>query len=178
MPTFQEISVAAPWLLPSTFSILGVLIGSSLTLLIQRSQARRANRRELVISTIEELTKARSLATQRLAQHGTGRMIVQPIVEAESATALWVRFEMLAALERRAADQRALAANGMVTHEMLMGGSRTPGELESLRLEMQRQTLILLAWDRRRAHGRDFRLSFDDVYRKFGPKYSDADLPR
>ncbi|WP_168429385.1 hypothetical protein [Microbacterium sp. K24] len=176
MPDLTEIANAVPWLFPSTISLIGVLIGSTLTLLIQRSMARRANRRELALSALEAVTTARSLAAQRRAEHAT-RKLVQPLIAAEEATAIWVRFEMLSAMERRRPDRRSLAANGLNAHEMLMGGSQSEQELETIGIELQRLGLLLVAWERGRARGRDFRLPLEDAYRKFGPDYTDRDLP-
>ncbi len=171
----------APWLPTSISSLVGVLVGATLTWIVQRSLAKRTQRSTLVMSTLEELTNARSLVTKRQAQHGT-RDHVQPLYAAESATAIWVRFEMLAALERQADDRNALAANGMLAHEALMGGAQTPQDFDHLRGELQRLTVLLLAWDRGRlergrARGRDFRLSSDEVFRRFGARFTDADLP-
>lgn len=170
----------APWLPTSISSLigvlLGVLVGAALTWFVQRSLAKRARRSDLARSALEEVTTARSLVTQRHAEHGT-RKLVQPLYTPESATAIWVRFEMLAALERRPADRNALAANGMVTHEALMGGYQTAEDLDHLRGELQRLTVLLLAWERGRARGRDFRLSSDEAFQRFGARFTDADLP-
>ena len=176
MPSYEDIIATAPWLPPSVFSLVGVLVGATLTWFVQRSLAKRARRSDLAMSTLEELTTARSLVTQRQAQHGSPGY-VHPLYAAEAATAIWVRFEMLAALERRADDRNALAANGMLAHEALMGGSQTESDLGSLRVDLQRLTVLLLAWERGRARGRDFRLSSDEAFKRFGPRFTDADLP-
>lgn len=181
MPSYEDIIAAAPWLPPSIFSLVGVLVGATLTWLIQRTLAKRSRRSDLALSTLEELTTARSLVTQRRAEHGTRRTYVQPLLAPEVATALWVRFEMLAALERRSTDQNGLAANGMTIHEWLMAGAQTESELEDLGVELQRLTVLLLALERPRtrgrARGRDFRLPADEAFQRFGPRFTDADLP-
>ncbi|WP_353113862.1 hypothetical protein [Microbacterium sp.] len=177
MPSLSEIATAAPWLFPSTFSLIGVLIGAGLTFAIQRAMARRSHRRELALSALESITKARSIVTQALAKAGATPMATVPLYAPEVATEIWARFEMLAALERRPIDRRPLSANGMTTHEWLMAGAQTAEEMEKIRGELHRLSTLLVAWERGRAKGRDFRLSAAEVQRKFGPDYTDKDLP-
>lgn len=177
MPILEDVGVAIAEtykaLLP-VLPLVGVLIGSGLTFAIQRFFAERTQRRDLALSALEALTTARSKVTlARL----DATIDPRPLVLPDEATAIWVRFEMLAASERNAANRRALAAAGMTAHEMLMAGAETEHDLEALRTELSRLTVLLLAWERRRARGRDFRLPRSEAFRRFGPNFTDRDLP-
>ena len=177
MPKLEDVGAAIvavyDMLLP-VLPLVGVLIGSGLTFAIQRFFAARTHRRELALSALEALTTARSKVTTA---HLDAAIRPRPLVLPDEATAIWVRFEMLGALERRGANRRALAVNGMNVHEMLMGGAETERDLDALRTELSRLTVLLLAWERGRARGRAFRLSSTEAFRKFGPNYTDKDLP-
>lgn len=177
MPSFTEIATAVPWLFPSAFSLIGVLIGAGLTLLTQRGMAKRAHRRELALSALEAVTTARGKVSAARLRAGSVPQASVPLYAAEVATEIWARFEMLAALEKHDEDYRALSANGMVAHEWLMGGAQTADELQILGAELRRLSLLLVAWERGRAKGRDFRLGFADAHWRFGPYYTDEDLP-
>ncbi|MEA1264144.1 hypothetical protein MicroSTF_13965 [Microbacterium sp. STF-2] len=65
----------------------------------------------------------------------------------------------------------------MNAHEWLMGGARREQDLQALGGELRRLSLLLVAWERRRARGRDFALPFDVAFLRFGPDYSEEDLP-
>lgn len=177
MPILEDmgaaIAEAYKALLP-VLPLVGVLIGSGLTFAIQRFFAARTHRRDLALSALEALTTARSKVTLALLD---ATINPRPLLLPDEATAIWVRFEMLAALERRGADRRALAVNGMTAHEMLMGGAESAHDLEALRTELSRLTVVLLAWERGRARGRDFRLPRSQAFKRFGPNFTDKDLP-
>lgn len=177
MPSFTEIAAAAPWLFPSMFSLIGVLIGAGLALLTQRGMAKRTHRRELALSALEAVTTARGTVSAARLRAGSVPQASVPLYSAEVATEIWTRFEMLGAVEKHAPDRRALAANGLVAHEWLMGGAQTDKDLEALGAELQRLSVLLLAWERGRAKGRDFRLPLAEAFSRFGPDYTDADLP-
>lgn len=177
MPSFSEIATSVPWLFPSTFSLIGVLVGAGLALLTQQRMAKRTHRRELALSALEAVTKARGTVSAAQLRAGPTPVSSVPLYDAKAATEIWARFEMLAALEKRKEDYRALSASGMTTHEWLMGGAQTSDELDKLRSELHRLSVLLVAWERSKAKGRDFRLSAADAFARFGPDFTDADLP-
>lgn len=172
----QLTDATATWLIPSIATLAAVFLGGLLTLALNDVVARRARRQTLAERALEAVTQARLTVAE--ARMETANPHARPsVLDARSATEVQARFEMIANVER-GEDRRAISAAGYNLHEWLLGGASALHELDELQAELSRVSWLLMAWERRAARGRDFKLPHAAVRDRFAPAITDTDLPR
>lgn len=167
----------AAWLIPSVATVAAVFIGGALTLLLGEISARGQRRRELAERALAAVTDARLVVASARTERQGGQVYSPPLNDVRSATAILASFDMLANTAR-GRDQRAIAAAGYHAHEWLLGGAIGESELLDLQAELMRLSWLLLAWERRAARGRDFRLTHAEARDRFAVRFSDRDMPK
>lgn len=172
----QLTDATATWLVPSIATLGAVLLGAVLTLILNDLVARRLRRQGLAEQALEAVTQARlTVAEARMNTATPG--FSSAVYDARSATAIHARLDMVANSER-GEDRRAISAAGYHVHEWLLGGASAIQELDALQAELWRLSWLLMAWERRAARGRDFKLTHAEVRDRFAPQFTERDMPR
>lgn len=162
-------------------ALLGALVGGIVTLGVSIVMSQRERRARYGEQVLEALLAARiALQDARTDLYAGGDVSGQrgdPVDFGTSPRRLWVSAALASSVELLPSRRRSIQGWSLHLHESMLGGVYGVESIEHLERQLAASEHLIVAWISRRASGRDFRRSFTDIARRFGPKYTERDIP-